>query len=64
MCRVPSVAGVCLLGGFGAQFNRLILGKMLSGLGYEVIYGQNGVEAVNFYSQHAEALLCVLMVSS
>eukprot|EP00884_Botryococcus_braunii_P013048 jgi/Botrbrau1/21744/Bobra.43_1s0138.1 len=42
-------------------FNRLVLGKMLSGLGYEVVYGENGVEAVDCYSQHAEALFCVLM---
>jgi hypothetical protein len=48
---------------FLLQFNRLVLGKMLSALGYEVIYGQNGVEAVDYYSQHAEALFCVLMVS-
>lgn len=42
-------------------FNRLVLGKMLSGLGYEVVYGENGVEAVDCYSQHAGALFCVLM---
>lgn len=68
----------CLNAGAGEKFvseaawcrlNRLVLGKLLSKLGYEVVYGTNGVEAVQQFSQSMTAkrdeqdgLFCILMV--
>ena len=51
------------------RLNRLVLGKLLSKLGYEVMYGTNGIEAVQAFSQSMTAnrdeqdgLFCILMV--
>ena len=52
------------------RLNRLMLGTRLSKLGYEVVYGTNGVEAVRAFSQSLTArkrdeqdgLFCILMV--
>ena len=51
------------------RLNRLVLGKLLSALGYEVMYGTNGIEAVQSFSQSMTAkrdeqdgLFCILMV--
>ena len=50
------------------KINRLVLGKLLSKLGYEVMYGTTGIEAVECFSQSMAAcderdgLFCILMV--
>lgn len=49
----------------------MLLGKQLSNLGYEVVYGSNGYEAVDLFqrtlaaeSAEQDELFCVLMVST
>jgi len=51
------------------RLNRLLLGKLLGRLGYEVVYGCNGWEAVDVFQrtlaaeqEERERLFCVLMV--
>ncbi len=51
------------------RLNRLVLGKLLSKLGYEIVYGTNGVEAVHVFEKtmaakraEQDGLFCILMV--
>ena len=51
------------------RLNRLVLGKLLSKLGYEIMYGTNGIEAVHVFERtmaakraEQDGLFCILMV--
>ena len=66
----PGSAGVLRFEPWCAlQFNRVILGKFLTAFGYEVVFGCDGMEAVNIFEEErgkhgtGGGLFCVLMVS-
>jgi len=43
------------------RVNRLVLGRMLTKIGFEVLEADNGVKAIELFRSHRSALRCVLL---